>query len=126
MVNPSIAFVSTTDCDGNPRLPEHGRPRLRLNNRLRKESVWPGIDDIHNQHYGTRREEGGTRCRRIEIQEIPTETGLLMFVKVKTVDQVRFGFIEDFDSHRSFSRILSFALSQSSNWAVPSATRCRR
>ena len=34
------------------------------------------------------------------------------------------GFIEDLDSHRSFSRILAFAVSQSSNWAVPSAIRC--
>jgi hypothetical protein len=31
-----------------------------------------------------------------------------MFIKVKTLDQVRFGLIEDLDSHRSFSRILTF------------------
>jgi hypothetical protein len=47
-------------------------------------------------------------------------------VKVKTLDQVRFGFIEDLDLHRSFSRMLALAVSQSSNLAVPSATRCRR
>ena len=53
--------------------------------------------------------------REQRIEEIPTETGFLMFVKLKTLDQVRFGFIEDFNFHRSFSRILAFAVSQSPN-----------
>jgi hypothetical protein len=79
-----------------------------------------------NNAMGSGLKKEGINIGKQRIEEIPTESGFLTFVKVKTLNQVRFGFIEDFNSHRSFSRILAFALSQSSNWAVPSTTRCRR
>ena len=63
---------------------------------------------------GVQKERINIREQRIE--EIPPEPGFLTFVEVKTLDQVRFRFIEDLDFHRSFSRIFAFALSQSSNW----------
>ena len=62
--------------------------------------------------------------RKERIREIRAESVGLRFIEVITLDQVRFGFIEDLDLRRSFSRILSLAFSQSSNWAVPSAIRC--
>src|SRR5437870_1256199 len=80
------------------------------------------ISENNCMHSGVNQERVDVREERVE--EIRTESGLLRFIKVITLDQVRFGFIEDLDLHRTFSRILAFAFSQSSNWAVPSAIRC--
>ncbi len=68
-----------------------------------------------NNVMGSGVKKEGINVGKQRIEEVPTESGFLTFVEVKPSNQVRFGFIEDFNYHRSFSRIFAFAVSQSSN-----------
>src|SRR2546427_12322087 len=115
---------STWGCDDNPAPRIHGSVLLdRIIDSERKSFRQTApISENNCMHSGVNQERVEVREERVE--EIRTESGVRRFIKVITLDQVRFGFIEDLDLHRTFSRILAFAFSQSSNWAVPSAIRC--
>ena len=64
---------------------------------------------------------------RLQIrQKIPTNSGLLGFIKMKTFDQIRFRLIEYLKLHEVWLFILRLAVSQSENRAWSSRISCSR
>src|SRR5450631_2899686 len=64
--------------------------------------------------------------RKQRIEKIRAESEALLFVKIKSRDQILIGFREDFDLHATRRRISFFARSQSINEVWPEATRACR